>query len=252
VAEPFAPHVNDQRAALLGVLSNLEPDDWQRATVCDPWTIHDVGAHLVENELLFGRLYRGETDESASENDAAVERWRKVDAETVRYSIWHHGQATQRVIDSRPEASWGREVGHHGRPIELRRALRMHFFELAVHSHDITGALGVPATWGARAAPLVDYCVELAPAALALTSPSGAIELHVTDVGTRTLDGSSGEWTLSAVPVGTPAATWHTDAESLVLAVTGRLEPDEAMRRTNVEGDAAMLREILAAWQLAG
>jgi uncharacterized protein (TIGR03083 family) len=252
VAEPFAPHVNDQRAALLGVLSKLVPDDWQRTTICDAWTIHDVGAHLVENELLFGRLYRGEIDELADDNDDAVDRWRKVDAETVRYSIWHHGQATQRVIDSRPEASWGREVRHDGRPIELRRALRMQFFELAVHSHDITAALGVPATWGDRAAPLVDYCIGLAPAALALMPPSGVVEFDVTDVGVRALDGSSGEWTSSPARVGTPTATWHTDPESLVLAVTGRLDRDEAISRTKVEGDAMLLREILDTWQLAG
>jgi len=252
VAEPFAPHCNDQRAALLGVLSNLAPDDWQKTTICDPWTVHDVGAHLVENELLFGRLYRGEIDELSGDNADAVERWRKVDAETVRYSLWHHGQATQRVIDSRPEASWSREVTHQGRPIELRRALRMQFFELAVHSHDITSAIGLPAIWGDRAPALVDYCIELAPLALGLMPPTGSVELHVAEVGIRTIDAMSGEWAVSAAQVGSPAATWHTDPETVILATTGRLDPSEAVSRTKVEGDAALLREILDAWQLAG
>lgn len=251
MAEPFAPHVNAQRAALLGVLSNLAPDDWSRMTACAPWTVHDVGAHLVENELSFGRLYRGEIDELPADGDAAVERWRKVDAETVRYSIWHHGQATQRVIDSRPDASWAREVSHAGWPIELRRALRMHFFELAVHSHDITAALGLAPIWDGRAAPLVDYCVELAPLALALMPPTGSVEIEIADVGVRTLDGSGKDWASSVERAASPTATWHTDAETLVLATTGRLGIDEATARTKVEGDADLLAEILGSWQLA-
>jgi hypothetical protein len=37
-----------------------------------------------------------------------------------------------------------------------------------------------------------------------------------------------------------------------VLAVTGRLTLDEAASTTKVEGDAALLLEILGSWQLAG
>jgi uncharacterized protein (TIGR03083 family) len=251
VAEPFAAHVNDQRAALLGVLSHLTPDDWERPTVCDPWTVHDVVAHLVENELLYGRLYRGEIDEVAGDNQAEVERWRKVDAETVRYSVWHHGQATQRVIDSRTEGSWNRPVSQRSHPMDLRGVLRMHFFELTVHSHDVTEALGAPAIWGSRLVPLADYCIELAPLALTLMPPSGAVELDVAEVGVRSLDGSSKEWTLVRERAASPSVTWHTDPETLVLATTGRLDLDEAVSRTKVEGDSMLLREILEAWQLA-
>jgi hypothetical protein len=80
---------------------------------------------------------------------------------------------------------------------------------------------------------------------------AGVVELDVADVGVRTLDGSSGVWTLSPVRDGTPRATWHTDPETLVLAVTGRLDLGEAVERTKVDGDAALLREILDSWQLA-
>ena len=251
VAEPFAPHVNDQRAALLGVLSNIGAEDWQRVTICDPWTVHDVAAHLVEGELRFGRLYRGEIDSLDADNQEGVERWAKVDAETVRYSLWHHGQATQRVIDSRPEQSWSREVTHGGWPIDLHRALRMHFFELAVHAHDITTALGAPTIWDSRAAPLVEYCLELAPLALALLPPAGALELDVADVGIRTLDGSGRDWALAEERSAAPTSVWHTDPETLVLAVTGRLDLGEAIARSKVEGDAQAVREILEAWQIA-
>jgi uncharacterized protein (TIGR03083 family) len=251
MAEPVAKLLNDQRSALLGVLTNIGTDDWQRPTICDPWTVHDIGAHLVENELHFGRVYRGETDEVWSDNAEAVERWRRVDGDTVRYSLWHHGQATQRVIDSRPDDSWGREVTHSGWPIDLRRALKMQFFELTVHSHDLTSALGAEPIWGDRMGPLVAYCVELAPLALGLMPPEGAVALDVEGVGSYTLDGSAGEWAVTAGQAGAPSAAWHTDPETLVLAVTGRVPIPDALGRTKVEGDAGALTEVLGSWQLA-
>lgn len=251
MAEPFAKHVNDQRSALLGVLSNFGADDWQRPTVCDPWTVHDVGAHLVENELQFGRVYRGEVDEVWTDNAEGVERWRRVDGETVRYSLWHHGQATQRVIDSRSDDSWAREVTHGGWPIDLRRALRMQFFELIVHSHDLTSALGAEPIWGDRIGPLVDYCADLAPLALAMVPPAGSVELDVEGVGIRTLDASAGEWAVTSERASSPAAVWHTDPETLALAVTGRLAVADALGRTKVEGDGRLLEDVLSSWQLA-
>jgi uncharacterized protein (TIGR03083 family) len=41
-------------AALLALLRNLAPDDWQRPTVCGDWTVKDVAAHLLGGNL--GRL----------------------------------------------------------------------------------------------------------------------------------------------------------------------------------------------------
>ena len=252
--EPYAPLVRDQRAALLGVLSDVAGDDWERRTICDPWTVKDVVAHLVEGELQFGRLYRGEIDELATDAAEGVERWRRVDGDTVKYSLWHHGQATQRVIDSRPDESWGRRVTQVGSPMELRGLLPMHFFELAVHSLDVSAALGKPSIWGDRAAPLVEYFLGLAPPALAGTPASGSIEVRVPEVGTRSLDGRSGEWVLregsGSDGQGDTTATWHTDAETLVLVTTGRLAIADALARTKVEGDPSLLEMALAEWQL--
>jgi uncharacterized protein (TIGR03083 family) len=250
VSEPYAPLVNDQRAALLGLLSDMPPDAWDRVTACDPWTVKDVVAHLVELELQFGRVYRGETSELAMDNDEAVARWRRVDGETVRYSLWHHGSATQRVIDTRPDENWRRKVTHMESPMDLRRALPMHLFELAVHSHDISSALAAPAIWGERAGPLIDYVIEEAPPALALTPAAGAIEIRVPEIGARLLDGRTGEWLLGTGE-GEPTARFDTDAETLLLVTTGRLPIDDALARSTVEGDRAVLEAVLADWQLA-
>ena len=252
MAERFAPLVRDQRAALLGALSHVEGDAWDLPTVCAPWTVKDVAAHLVESELLLGRLYRGELDDITADDDEDVERWRKVDGSTVRYSLWHHGEATQRVIDSRSDESWRRQVGQDGATVELRHALRIHFFELAVHGHDITSALGAPAPWGDRAWVVVEACMRRAPAVLASEPARGSIIVRVPEVGSRTLDGTGTGWTLADDEPEQPSAVWDTDAETFVLATTGRLPAPDALARSKVDGDAAYLETVVGAWRVVG
>jgi len=252
MAERFAPLVRDQRAALLGALSHVEGDTWNLPTVCAPWTVKDVAAHLVEGELLLGRLYRGELEDIPHETGDDVERWSKVDGSTVRYSLWHHGEATQRVIDSRSDESWRRTVTQDGASFELRQALRIHFFELAVHGHDITSALGAPTVWEDRAWVVVEACLRRAPGVLASHPGTGSIVVRIPDVGSRTLTGDGGGWSLDKDEPDTPSAVWDTDAETFVLATTGRLPAEDALARSKVEGDAAFLETIVGAWRVVG
>ena len=44
------------RAALLRLLHELSPHDWERPTAAAPWTVRDVVAHLIGDDL--GRLSR--------------------------------------------------------------------------------------------------------------------------------------------------------------------------------------------------
>lgn len=255
VAERFAPLVRDQRAALLGVLAGVSGGDWARPTACAPWTLKDVVSHLVQGELLFGGLYRSEIVDIASDTEAGVELWRRVDGETVRYSLWHHGLATQRVIDSRSDESWRRVVDHSSiaGPLELRHALRIHFYELAIHGHDVTQALDAPNIWEERTGTLVEYCLRVAPSAIARSGAAlkGVVEIRVPEAGVRTLEGSSGtSWILSSGPASVPTAVWEADAETLVLATAGRVTPADALERSNVAGDAGFLGAFLEAWRV--
>lgn len=38
-------------AQLIGILSDLSDDDWQKPTACDPWTVKDVTAHLLDGYI---------------------------------------------------------------------------------------------------------------------------------------------------------------------------------------------------------
>ena len=50
-AVPLFP---EERAALLGLLRSLTPEQWALPTVCDGWSVKDIAAHLVSDDL--GRL----------------------------------------------------------------------------------------------------------------------------------------------------------------------------------------------------
>lgn len=45
------PIVHAERAALIADLETLDDDQWQQASLCDGWTVHDVAAHLVDSAL---------------------------------------------------------------------------------------------------------------------------------------------------------------------------------------------------------
>ena len=36
-----------QARALLDLLGSLQPEEWERVTVCDPWTVKDIAAHVL-------------------------------------------------------------------------------------------------------------------------------------------------------------------------------------------------------------
>ena len=40
-----------ERSALLDLLGELDAGDWDRATVCPGWTVKDVTAHLLHDDL---------------------------------------------------------------------------------------------------------------------------------------------------------------------------------------------------------
>ncbi|MGH2795302.1 MAG: maleylpyruvate isomerase family mycothiol-dependent enzyme [Actinomycetota bacterium] len=252
MAEPFVPLTNAQRAALLGLLSDLPADDWARPTACRDWPVHDVIAHLVEGELLFGRIYRGELPgltRADADPQAGVDRWTRADGETLRFSLWHHGSATQRVIDSRSDESWSRDLTIFERSAQLRDLLRLHFFDLALHSLDVTAALGAPTLWGDRVPSIVEFSVHRAPDVLtaAGTASRDPVRVDVEGAGAWTLEQRSGTW-----EVGDAAAklAWITDPETLVLATTGRLEPAAALERSKVDGDPAAIVDLIAGWQV--
>lgn len=70
--------VHAERAALIDDLAGLEACHWQRPSLCEKWTVHDVVAHLVDNACttrlgFLGGLARARFDFDRH-NDQGVRR----------------------------------------------------------------------------------------------------------------------------------------------------------------------------------
>jgi len=245
--------IGDQRAALLGAIAGAGPADWDRPTVCAPWTLKDVLAHMVEGELNLGRIYRGEVKEQGYvDPEEGIAKWRALPGEAVRAALWQHGTATQRVLDAMTEDVWRAPIKAYGCR-EVRQLVRLHAFDGAVHGHDLTDALEVQPVWGPALPFLAEFVVRAAPPTLRRLGlePEGG-SLLVSVGGRRWLiDGSDGTWIVDHSP--SPergAASLETDEETLVLLATGRGDREKVLRSAAVSRDSQIGRRILEAWRV--
>lgn len=45
-------HIHAERRALAATLAALAPDDWQRPSLCEGWTVQDVAAHVIAHPQI--------------------------------------------------------------------------------------------------------------------------------------------------------------------------------------------------------
>jgi uncharacterized protein (TIGR03083 family) len=247
--EEFAKQIADERAALLAFLAGVEDEGWGRPTVCTGWTVKDVLAHMVEGELTVGSIYRGEVRElPPADNEVGIAKWRALPGVAVRAAFWQHGIAAQRVLDPMTEETWRSPINALGCS-EVRQLVRLHLFDLAVHGHDLTDALGAPPCWTARLPFLVEFVVRAAPMTLARRTEGVAGSLDVRVNGREwTIAGTDG-WSLET-PKSEASARLSIDAENLVLLTTGRRPQQEVLDSAQISGDRPLAERILQAWRV--
>jgi uncharacterized protein (TIGR03083 family) len=244
--------IADQRAALLAAIANAGPADWDRPTVCAPWTVKDVLAHMVEGELNLGRIYRGEVREQGYvDPEEGIAKWRALPGEAVRAALWQHGTAAQRVLDAMTEEVWRAPIKAYGCR-EIRQLVRLHAFDGSVHGHDLTDALEIAPVWDPALPYLTEFVVRAAPPTLRRhrLTPEGSLLVSVGERRWRIV-ASDGGWTVDHSPAphgdgGSVAA----DAETLVLWTTGRGDREELRKRLVVTGDEETGWRILESWRV--
>ena len=244
--------IADQRAAVLTALAAAGPGDWDRPTVCAPWDLKDVLAHMVEGELNVGRIYRGEVREQGYvDPEEGIAKWRALPGEAVRAALWQHGTAAQRVLDAMTEEVWRAPIKAFGCR-EIRQLVRLHLFDISVHGHDLTDALGSPAVWAPALPFLTEFVVRAAPPTLARRGLDPVGELLVSVNGKRWLiSASEGSWrVVHDADAESGQASIELDAETLVLLATGRGDRDELLQRAVISRDAQTGRRILEAWRV--
>ncbi|MEU9838392.1 maleylpyruvate isomerase family mycothiol-dependent enzyme [Actinomadura sp. NPDC048032] len=183
------PMVHAERAALIDDLSHLEGEQWERPSLCDGWTVHDVVAHLVDTARttrlgFVARLARARFDFDR-QNTQGVERERGASPQETLERLRQVASRT-----STPPA-----------PLDSR------LVEEVVHGEDIRRPLGI-----VHAYPLEAVVRSLRYQARTPASFGGAKELTArlrltaTDAGLSIGDGPEASGT----------------ALSLLLAISGR------------------------------
>jgi uncharacterized protein (TIGR03083 family) len=241
--------ISEQRAAVLSAIANAKGADWDRLTVCAPWTVKDVLAHMVEGELNLGRIYRGEVREQGYiDPNEGIAKWNVLPGEAVRAALWQHGTAAQRVLDSMTEEVWRQPIKAYGCR-EIRQLVRLHAFDGSVHGHDLTDALEQEPVWGPALPFLAEFVVRAAPPTLVRRGLEPQGSLDVTAGGkTWLLDGTDGSWrVVHGAEAGSGQASLEIELEPLVLLATGR-GSDEPIGR--ISGDGEIAERVLKSWRV--
>jgi uncharacterized protein (TIGR03083 family) len=244
--------IADQRASLLTAIASAGSADWDRPTVCAPWNVKDVLAHMVEGELNVGRIYRGEVREQGYiDPEEGIAKWRALPGEAVRAALWQHGTAAQRVLDAMTEEVWRAPIKAFGCR-EIRQLVRLHLFDIAVHGHDLTDALGTPPVWGPALPFLAEFVVRAAPPTLTRRGLEPSGELLVSMDGKRWLiEAAEGSWrVVHDAEARSVQASVELDAETVVLLATGRGDQQELLDRSALTGDRDRAERILTAWRV--
>lgn len=138
------------RAVLLGLMGGFTDEHWAARVPTSSWDVREVTAHLVDAELLFGRLYRGEIRTLHAQNPAeAIRRWSALPGPAVAASLWQHGIATQRVLESMPSEQWHTPVEALGCD-EMAGVIETHAAELGAHGLDVAEVVGMKEKWPAE------------------------------------------------------------------------------------------------------
>ncbi len=130
--------VHAERAALVADLERLDDDQWDRPSLCDGWTVHDVAAHLVDTwrttRVSFVAGLAWARFDFDRQNARGVERWRGATPEQTLQRL--RAAATRRSTPPGPLDSRLVEEVVHGedvrRPLGLRRGYEREAVERAL------------------------------------------------------------------------------------------------------------------------
>jgi uncharacterized protein (TIGR03083 family) len=257
-----------ERAALLDLLESLAPDDWSRATIAGEWTVKDIAAHLVADDL--GRLSR--------DRDGHLQRWvpadepfkayidrrngdwvattRRLSPRVIRSLLDFVGRETQAWFETVDPLALGSPVSWVGpEPAPNWLDIAREFTERWHHQQQIREAVGAPLLNEVRflGPVLATFAFALVPPFRDIQAPTGTTVLfHV--------DGpSGGDWTVIRKATGWSLRVGVPDRPSGSVA----MDEDTAWRmfvralprpgidaRSRFTGDPGLTSQILEAFAL--
>ncbi len=258
-----------ERAELLTVLRSLRPDEWQLATVCAGWSIHDVALHLLNGDL---RFVAGRRDGYQSPHGPRVEPpygrsevTALVDEINNRWIAGARWMSPRQVIDQLErsgaeyaETMAGFDMDAPGIPVDwiqpgpapIWMDVAREFTERWIHQQQIRDAAGFPLLndrWAL--APVFDTFMLALPNALRnVDAPIGS-NIHVTVRGgagctwivRKTDDG----WEFGSDRGVAPFASLALDQDTAWRLYTKGIALEKALPRIERSGDTAAIAALV-------
>lgn len=257
-----------ERAALLDLLAGLTPDEWGRPTVCAGWSVQDIAAHLLADDI--GRLSRGrdnhENPDFAAgldistlpgliaaidrQNALWVEAMRRVSPPVLIGLLRLTGEQTASYFATLDLGALGGPVDWVGpEPAPVWLDLAREYTERWVHQQQIRDAVNRP---GLREpewfAPVLAAFVLGLPRALGNAGrPGETVLLTITgEAGGQWLArrGEAG-WRVQPDHADTPTAAVVLDQDSAWRLFTRGVMPQQARRAARLSGDPELTARVL-------
>jgi uncharacterized protein (TIGR03083 family) len=256
-----------ERAALLELLSSLADDDWAKPTACEGWSVKDIAAHLLADDL--GRLSRGR--DRFAEAAFAPEGRRSYEAELLAFinrmnESWvaaarrlsppllidllrFSGDQTQRYLESLDPMAIGEPVSWAGPdPAPVWLDVAREFTERWLHQQQLRDAVQRPGLKEPRFfAPVLDTLVRALPHTfrdvLAPRDTRVALSISGESGGEWALVRDAHCWALYRGAAARPAAAVTIDQETAWRLFTKGLTKDEA--KAELRGDRSLAARVL-------
>jgi uncharacterized protein (TIGR03083 family) len=265
-AEQSGPALRNQLAetweALLDLVGQLDPAEWQRPTACPGWSVADQVAHVVGTERLLLGEELPETplpeaphvrNEIGRLNEQWVLHYRAQGTEALLGDLRRVVPARLAALDQMSEEAFDAPSWTPVGQATYRRFMQIRVFDCYIHEQDVRDALGRP---GHREGAAVEQALDEVVRALGVlvgkraAAPEGCtVRFSLGAPAARTFDVAVEQGRARVRPVGTgqPTVTLQLDAADFLRLASGRLVPGElrAAGRVQLTGDEALGQRVL-------
>jgi uncharacterized protein (TIGR03083 family) len=258
-----------ERSALLELLGDLPASEWEAPTICPGWSVKDVAAHLLGDDL--GRLSWGRdgyvNPAFAAGLDvatlpglvAAIDRqnavWvtgtRRISPGLLIELLAMTGELTEAYFTSLDMTALGMPVDWAGpEPAPVWLDVAREYTERWVHQQHIRDAVDRPGLKERRwFAPVLEAFVRGLPRVLRDAPAADGATLRLTIAGDAGGEWialrQGGEWILGTAPEMETDATVELDEDVAWRLFTKGMEKEEARRMARIEGDEALAERAL-------
>jgi uncharacterized protein (TIGR03083 family) len=262
------------RAALLELLASLRREKWDAPTVCAGWSVKDIAAHLLADDL--GRLARGRDGHAAAafaptsaenvegqllefinrQNEVWVASSRRLSPRLLVDLLRWSGGETLAYFESLDMFAMGEPVSWAGpEPAPVWLDIAREYSERWLHQGQIRDAVHAPGLTEPRLfLPLLDTLVRALPHTFRdSAAPEGThVGLKIAGVGSErpasvhwSLVRDARHWALFDSCPREPSAVVRMDGDTAWRLFTKGISREGALARVRIEGDRVLGEKVL-------